>query len=840
MKIPESIEPENFKFDFLTYDIEAYLDHNKTFVPYQFGLYHPKLGYKSFYGKNCVKLAFDYIFNFQWETQKIIFYAHNGGKFDTIFLLRELYKREVQNIHSLKDKNNAFFSLQFNFNGYDFKFLDSFKLMPYGLDKLLKDFNINVSGLVGKVPFNHDWMSEKTLFYKGELPFWLKGKEKILSDNGISLNPFSIQKYCEFYNRVDCEGLHLLIKQFFSRIVTDFKLNLTHCVTLPQLSMELFRAKWLENSKTIRLLSNRHYNFIKEAYKGANVSVYKPYGENLYAYDINSLYPYCMLKPMPVGTPKPYDISNGLENLFGFAYAKIYCPNTLKIPVLPVKSIINGTEKLIFPTGKFQGTFFSEELKYAKALGYEITLIQAIQFDSHESLFKGYVDHFYQIKSEGKGAARAIAKLFLNSLYGRFAMQKDFDFNIITNTLAVQKLIEKFFVNIIPVPLSLKTVLYSFSLSPNPENKKVEPEIYDLLDKHYQGLSDSRIGNIAVAAAITAYARCEIDKYKRIPGNDCYYSDTDCVHLQYPLPKSLLGDQIGLMKNELADSKYSVAKDSEYFYRKGLFLRDKVYSLVLQNDQEITKFSGLNRRLIPKNCFNLLYKAYLDGSDVVLSSSWIQRAINALSVSYKDGKKVFNFNYDKRLVIRDREGRWVDTKPIEISSRNQSQDLAPIIKKEQVAILNQTSKYGLEPFQGTINQNAVCDSKNKHFDGYFLNYNMEVSNDPLKTLKDLINLASKDGVLVEKVPFLLTENYNGKQNTISYMCNFTTAEQLLNIYQQHLDYMLNKGVSGKILGNSESGYIIDGLTLRIRIPNEQRPESSPSIITRIKKVFSKT
>ena len=244
------------------------------------------------------------------------------------------------------------------------------------------------------------------------------------------------------------------------------------------------------------------------------------------------------------------------------------------------------------------------------------------------------------------------------------------------------------------------------------------------MDKHYQGLSDSRIGNIAVAAAITAYARCEIDKYKRIPGNDCYYSDTDCVHLQYPLPKSLLGDQIGLMKNELADSKYSVAKDSEYFYRKGLFLRDKVYSLVLQNDQEITKFSGLNRRLIPKNCFNLLYKAYLDGSDVVLSSSWIQRAINALSVSYKDGKKVFNFNYDKRLVIRDREGRWVDTKPIEISSRNKSQDLAPIIKKEQVAILNQTSKYGLEPFQGTINQNAVFDSKNKHFDGYFLNYNM--------------------------------------------------------------------------------------------------------------------
>jgi hypothetical protein len=40
------------------------------------------------------------------------------------------------------------------------------------------------------------------------------------------------------------------------------------------------------------------YKDIKSAYYGGITEVYKPYGENLYNYDVNSLYPYVALNPM--------------------------------------------------------------------------------------------------------------------------------------------------------------------------------------------------------------------------------------------------------------------------------------------------------------------------------------------------------------------------------------------------------------------------------------------------------------------------------------------------------------------------------------------------------------
>ncbi len=77
--------------------------------------------------------------------------------------------------------------------------------------------------------------------------------------------------------------------------------------------MKLFRSKWLDNDKIIRLLSNQHYNFIVQVYKDANVFVYKSYGEYLYVYYINFFYLYCMPKQMSVGIPKSYYINKGFN-----------------------------------------------------------------------------------------------------------------------------------------------------------------------------------------------------------------------------------------------------------------------------------------------------------------------------------------------------------------------------------------------------------------------------------------------------------------------------------------------------------------------------------------------
>lgn len=601
----------------------------------------------------------------------------------------------------------------------------------------------------------------------------------------------------------------------------EYKIDFSHCVTLPQLAMEVFRSVYLKSNKLIRLLSNRHYNFIKEAFRGANVSVYKPYGEKLYAYDVNSLYPYCMLKPMPVGTPKPYDVSMGLQDFFGFAYAEVTCPEDIKIPVLPLKTMVNGTEKLIFPTGVFKGTFFSEELKYAEKLGYSIKLIRGLEFNKSYNLFHEYVHNFYNKKLTSNGAIKAISKLFLNSLYGRFAIQKDFEFNFITSSDTVKDQVLNIFSFIKPEPLDNNSVLFNFSQAPNENLKDADEILYNLLFKFFSLSSEGRIGNIAIAAAITAYARCDIDRYKRLPGNECYYSDTDCVHLQHPLPSHMIGDGLGMMKNELADSNYSVAKDVDYYYSKGLFLRDKVYSIVLQNGSEITKFSGLNRRLIPENCFNLLYDAYVSGNPLKIRNEMLRRNINDLKVSHVELDKIFTFNYDKRKQVLNSKGLWIDTLPINIKP---GANISQLIRKQQVALNDQ--QYGLAPFTGEMNKSAICNSSYKHFDNYFLNYVLPVKSDPVTTLKELIDLASKEGVLVPGVHYLLTEYYGFRRNTINYLTNFVSKTELINIYSQHIDSVLSQGISVplKEKGEESSVYIVDKLSLRIRIPSEYKPK----------------
>jgi len=53
-----------------------------------------------------------------------------------------------------------------------------------------------------------------------------------------------------------------------------------------------------------------------------------------------------------------------------------------------------------------------------------------------------------------------------------------------------------------------------------------------------------------ISAAISAYARISINKFKNIPGNPCIMSDTDSVVLSKKLPNSFIGKDLGQMKLE--------------------------------------------------------------------------------------------------------------------------------------------------------------------------------------------------------------------------------------------------------------------------------------------------
>jgi hypothetical protein len=146
--------------------------------------------------------------------------------------------------------------------------------------------------------------------------------------------------------------------------------------------------------------------------------VYKKYGKNLYYYDVNSLYPFAMLNPMPYELISKglIDLSNRtLESFFGFCIAEINCPINMIRPVLP----FHHEGKTIYPVGNWTSWYFSEELKAVEKLGYQIKIIKGLEF-SKTNLFDPFVHHFFNVKKFATGVERDTAKLQLNNLYGYF------------------------------------------------------------------------------------------------------------------------------------------------------------------------------------------------------------------------------------------------------------------------------------------------------------------------------------------------------------------------------------------------------------------------------------
>ena len=141
----------------------------------------------------------------------------------------------------------------------------------------------------------------------------------------------------------------------FSRLLyIHFNIQLTEALTITRLALNIFKKNYYKNKAIPSINKIYLFNFIKESYFGGITEVYKPYGKDLIYIDVNSLYPYVALNPMP-GTECEFIHSfekKGLEieNLFGFFYAKIKTNNNY-IGLLP----IHLDNHLICPNGEFEG-----------------------------------------------------------------------------------------------------------------------------------------------------------------------------------------------------------------------------------------------------------------------------------------------------------------------------------------------------------------------------------------------------------------------------------------------------------------------------------------------------
>lgn len=87
--------------------------------------------------------------------------------------------------------------------------------------------------------------------------------------------------------------LHKVINEFNKNIFNLFRINIHKYPTISSLAFAIYRSNFLFDFK-IPLISGQIYDDLKKGYTGGAVDVYKPYGENIFRYDVNSLYPYIM------------------------------------------------------------------------------------------------------------------------------------------------------------------------------------------------------------------------------------------------------------------------------------------------------------------------------------------------------------------------------------------------------------------------------------------------------------------------------------------------------------------------------------------------------------------
>lgn len=235
------------------------------------------------------------------------------------------------------------------------------------------------------------------------------------------------------YLRKDVLLLGGVMQKAQKRIWDQLEVDIEKKLTLPSLALYLFRQKFYEPDKwPIYIPNHNEDKFLREGYYGGHVDAYIPIGENLHYYDVNSLYPFVMMENiMPTGKPVWHgDLrERDIDSLFGFIRAYVVCPRTKKMkrPFLPCQT---GNKTLVFPTGKFVGVYFSEELKYAKKIGYTIVPMSGYLFEKSEgSPFKDFVttlsENRIKAKKDGNVAIDVVYKILMNSLYGRFGISPE-------------------------------------------------------------------------------------------------------------------------------------------------------------------------------------------------------------------------------------------------------------------------------------------------------------------------------------------------------------------------------------------------------------------------------
>ncbi len=351
---------KTFKYKFITMDLET-KEINGTLIPYCVSIFDGDQAY-SFYitdyesSDEMLKTSLKFVLKRKYNEYKI--YLHNFSYFDGIFLMKIISDLVSSNNIIPVIRDNRIINLRVEFlpentkntkRKYYVEFRDSYLLLTTSLDKLGKTFAINEGKLEQKLPFPYRFVNEPNIDYnyEGNVPEFsyydkineMEYNQLILNlkSEGKDLARWNLKKETINYCEQDCKTLYYSILEFGKLIYLQFNVDISKTPTVSSLAFRIYRVKFLDQNNNISILNGLIYDFIYQSYYGGHVDAYIPKGENIKAYDVNSLYPTSMYRnTIPVGNPYYFERDLDYFNKVNFNY--------------PTEKVLNGDSKNKIPS----------------------------------------------------------------------------------------------------------------------------------------------------------------------------------------------------------------------------------------------------------------------------------------------------------------------------------------------------------------------------------------------------------------------------------------------------------------------------------------------------------
>lgn len=417
--------------------------------------------------------------------QHAIAYAHNGGKFDFMFFLPFLGDNIQPRII-----NGRIVEMQLG----DCILRDSYAIIPGPLSAFKKD---EIDYALFEQSTREKHMAEITEYLKS-----------------------------------DCVYLY--------ELVSTFRRMAGKRITIASTALGFAQSKLkIDPGK-----SNKKYDDkLREFYYGGRVETFRAgILKHAWMYDIKSAYPRAMEFEHPTGTRYHVD-----DNPRGADFITLRCISKGAFPR-------REKDGLSFPhdAGIFHVTGWEYRAAKRHRLISDVEILACLHFEE-KITFREYVQYWFDAKDkaerEGDAAGRLVAKLMMNSLYGKLA-QNPFKYS---DYLIVQRGTE---------------VAEGWYLAEFTDDYEIHARPAEIrLREKYPNLEDAPIFlNVATAASITGFVRAMLlDAISEVGAERVAYCDTDSLIVIGPEPVNLkLGEELGSWAFEGYASEVAIAGKKLY------------------------------------------------------------------------------------------------------------------------------------------------------------------------------------------------------------------------------------------------------------------------------------